>query len=383
MARILYEQIYDYLLEKIRNGEYQSGERLPSEKELIQQFNVSRITTKKAMEKLALQGLIQRSRGRGSFVMQTSIDGLEIFRPGGAQAYQVPNQQIPKHPKTGLIGVLIPDFDDSFGTRFLKAAQAQLKQHSLMMLLFRTGDDESIESDAIDRLLAQGVDGILVIPSHGEYYNERLLRLVVDRFPLVVIDRYMRGVPACSVYTDNYQAAKDLAAYLLETGHTHFGVLSPAPQGTSSLEDRLQGLTDALKQQDLTFRPQDHILTVSTLPGSFKQETIEKDHQIIASYLRETPMPVALVACEYNLALLTLQVTRDLGLLVPEQVSIACFDSNNNPFTPIQFTHIQQDEEGFASQSVKLLIDQISNREVQPRNIIPHTLILGQTTGKI
>ncbi len=64
----LYEQIYNSLLADIKNEKLKSGDRVPSEKELADHFQVSRITTKKALEKLSQDRVIQRVRGKGSFV---------------------------------------------------------------------------------------------------------------------------------------------------------------------------------------------------------------------------------------------------------------------------------------------------------------------------
>ena len=65
---IMYERIYGDLLAKIQSGDYQPGDRLPSEKELAELYGVSRITAKKAMDMLAKENQINREPGRGSFV---------------------------------------------------------------------------------------------------------------------------------------------------------------------------------------------------------------------------------------------------------------------------------------------------------------------------
>ena len=50
----MYKKIYDDLLEAIEKGIYPPGSKLPSEKELMEQYNVSRITSKKALEMLVI-----------------------------------------------------------------------------------------------------------------------------------------------------------------------------------------------------------------------------------------------------------------------------------------------------------------------------------------
>lgn len=70
MAKPKYLQIYEQIYKNIETGFYQPGAKLPSEKELSQNYAVSRITSKKALEMLADQGYIVRQPGRGSFVCQ-------------------------------------------------------------------------------------------------------------------------------------------------------------------------------------------------------------------------------------------------------------------------------------------------------------------------
>jgi len=67
----LYRQMEAILEGKIASGEYRSGQRLPSEKELAEQFGVSVITAKKALANLAERGLIARKQGKGTFVTTT------------------------------------------------------------------------------------------------------------------------------------------------------------------------------------------------------------------------------------------------------------------------------------------------------------------------
>ncbi len=64
----LYHRLYVLLRERIVNGTYRIGQILPTETELMQTFGVSRITVQRALNDLAEEGLVQRSRGRGTTV---------------------------------------------------------------------------------------------------------------------------------------------------------------------------------------------------------------------------------------------------------------------------------------------------------------------------
>jgi len=69
----LYYQLENILREKISSGEYRPGDPFPTEDQLVQSYKVSRITVRQALGALEKDGLITRSRGRGSFVTEGQV----------------------------------------------------------------------------------------------------------------------------------------------------------------------------------------------------------------------------------------------------------------------------------------------------------------------
>lgn len=65
----LYKEIYDDLKQKILNNEYKENAILPTEAELIEKYEVSRITMRRALSDLEHDGLIKRTRGKGTVVL--------------------------------------------------------------------------------------------------------------------------------------------------------------------------------------------------------------------------------------------------------------------------------------------------------------------------
>lgn len=64
----LYYQLENVLREKITSGNFEAGDRIPTELELIEEYGVSRITVRQALQALAEEGLIERKQGRGTVV---------------------------------------------------------------------------------------------------------------------------------------------------------------------------------------------------------------------------------------------------------------------------------------------------------------------------
>lgn len=69
-----YYQVYQILHQKIVLNEWEPGHMLPPEKDLQEQFEVSRATIRQALDMLVDEGLITRHRGRGSFVAEPTIE---------------------------------------------------------------------------------------------------------------------------------------------------------------------------------------------------------------------------------------------------------------------------------------------------------------------
>lgn len=63
-----YSIIKQYICEKIESGQWLEHSKVPSENELTEQFSVSRMTARRALQELTEQGLLVRSQGSGTFV---------------------------------------------------------------------------------------------------------------------------------------------------------------------------------------------------------------------------------------------------------------------------------------------------------------------------
>ncbi|MDY0406529.1 GntR family transcriptional regulator [Virgibacillus sp. 179-BFC.A HS] len=75
----LYQQVKQYLYDKITSGEWTVGHQLPAEKELAKQFDVSNITVKRAVLELVDDGLLRRQVGKGTFVTQIEEKDITKF----------------------------------------------------------------------------------------------------------------------------------------------------------------------------------------------------------------------------------------------------------------------------------------------------------------
>ena len=374
----LYEQVRNYILDEIRSGRLRPGDRVPSEKELAERFSVSRITSKRALAMLEELGLVDRARGKGSFVARRlpPLHQLPGAPPDPLPAEALPAQLAERRATTEAIGLVLPDASQSYGLELLCAIEERAAELGYNLVLRRTRGKQDEEEYAIDALTSgDAVQGLIVFPVHGEFYNTSLVRLVLENYPLVLVDRFLRGIPARAVYTDNVAAAHTLTSYLLDRGHRNIAFCSPPVANTSSIEGRMQGYTSALVErgygQDLV-----RCFTEcrSPLPGETTGPQMAADRKALAAYVTGEPTVTAFVACEYNVAILLRQALREMGAPL-DRYQIACFDSPNDGFTPPPFVHIKQDQRAMGHTAVDLLVAQLNGEIVPLQNIIPFTLV--------
>ncbi|MBO0996032.1 GntR family transcriptional regulator [Bacillus sp. SD088] len=370
----MYEQIYDELCKKIINKQYQEGDRVPSEKELAELYEVSRITSKKALELLANDGLIVRLPGKGSFVREVDLDK------------QVkPSKAMNERSKGLLIGLVMTDFDYGFGTHIVHGVEEASREHDCFPIIRRTMGLIENEIKAIKELLHLGVDGLIVFPAQGEYFNEEILRVAIDKFPLVLIDRYFKGIAATSISTDNVSATKKAIHYLFELGHENIGLITPPPVDTTAIEERMEGFTLAYDEKGLAVNKALWATDLtSTLPNAFTSENIREDIDKIKHYLQENPEITALFAVEYNLALIAKKAIEELELKVPKDISIVSFDSPEFPLADgYLFTHLKQQEKVIGRKAVENILKMKSNSSVSPRQLLEAELVIGESTTRI
>lgn len=384
-SKPMYEQIFEEVKQRIVTGRYAPGERVPSEKELADEYGVSRITSKKALEMMAGEGLIVRKPGKGSFVADPKADFADgtVSIDRGAGARQTPGPAA--KPELLTIGLVMTDFGNSYGTGLVYGMEEAARERDCFLVLRRSFGVPEQEEESIQKLLQLGVNGLIVFPAQGEYFNAEILKLVIRKFPLVLVDRHLKGVAAASISTDNAAAAKRATEYLFGLGHRHIAFLSPPPADTTAVEERIEGFIQAHAERGIAV---DRELwacgLTSTLPDSFRDDNIERDIAVLMEHLRSKPAITALFATEYNIALLAKTAVERLGLRIPDDISIVCFDSPPTRLgSGYAFTHMRQDEERMGRLAVEHVLHIRAGQTVPHKTALEATLVVGESTGPV
>lgn len=367
----LYQRIYNDILEGIRNRTFPAGSRLPSEKELAEQYGVSRITSKKALEMLADRNLITRRPGKGSYVLENA--GAEGEKSG------VNPLQSAIEGRGKLIGVVLDGFGAAYGSDIVNGIERECRKRNFHMILKCTYGNMAEESKAIEELIGLGVEGIILMCVQGETYNADVLRLSVEKFPIVMIDRELAGLPIPCVCTDNYQASKDLMALLIERGHRDICFLSHPSMQTSSVAARFSGYLDSLLEHGLRTNEDMWLRNLQAfLPRIGEDEGEERaDIKAVKTFIQENPQVTGFFAVGVELGTMVYKILRELGQ--DREKEVVFFDGvdevcDSNPI----FSHVVQDEYLMGTMAVKYLKNRIEGKEVPKRYNVPYKVVRGE-----
>jgi DNA-binding LacI/PurR family transcriptional regulator len=363
----LYKKIYNDLLGDIRNSKYPPGSCLPSESKISELYGVSRITSKKALEMLSEQNLIIRKPGKGSFVLgdEGEVVNVQEQRDSGSH-------------ENRIIGVLFDSFGDSFGSEVLLGIEKKCRLHGYDMILKCSHGNKEEETRAIKRFLEMGVSGMIIMCVHDDTYNDEVLRLSLQKFPMLLIDRQLKGIPIPFIGTDNYKASKELTNYLFDIGHKNICYVAPLSNETSTLVERQRGFVDCHLERGVITNDGNRIASlVSTLPSYHdvkEEDLIRQDIDKVMNFMMDNPSTTAYFAVEYGIAKLIYKAMKELA--VENEKVIVCFDGiKDNSLSP-HFAYIAQGQYKMGKASVDILSEIMNGNSVAESTLIPYDIVI-------
>lgn len=221
-----YLQVKRYLKAQILGNRLKG--KIPSERNLAEQCEVSYLTVRRSVGELVEEGLLYRERGRGTFVSELGKISKRTYNV----ALVVP-------PMYGM--------GSQYFAWVFSGLEGECHKHRYA-LFFATDASELLPmGPRAERQLARKVDGIIVFHMHTEGEDAQIIRM--SRFvPVVVLNEVVEGANIPSVVVDSFGGAHQAVKYLLDLGHRRIGhVTGPLDSmpGTERLEGYKSALTDA------------------------------------------------------------------------------------------------------------------------------------------
>ena len=364
----LYKKIQDYVRDLIEHENLTTGDRIPTEKELMERFRVSKITVVNALSGLASENVITRARGRGSFVGSIAMPSAESHADREKSV-----------PGTGLIGVILPFIQDYFAFRLISGIQQALGERGFRSMIMLTEGRVEKEKEAIRSLKQAGVEGLLIFPVDDQQYNEEILSMKLDHFPFVLIDRYLPGIETNYIASDGRLGTALAIEHLWKLGHREIAICSDSPPKTVTVQERIEGYMDALKMKGALINPA-HMIT------GFRLDDADSTDHPLYRYIRNR-MATAYITLNGRLGVHMYQMAERAGLKVPEDLSIVTFDDPTSIVEEFSiFTHIKQFEHQIGHQAATRLLEVIGgqrdkNGAAYSKVLLEPKLVVCRTTG--
>ncbi|MGM1047826.1 DNA-binding transcriptional regulator, LacI/PurR family [Paenibacillus uliginis N3/975] len=357
----LFEQMKDQVLNIILESGLKPHDPLPSEGELADRFGVSRMTGKLALQALQEEGIVYRLPRRGTFLADVELE--ELRQSAGMKlAYDS------KHPRrTGhYIALIVPSIDDYVGS-IITSVELAAKEQGFEVVIKVTGD-EAAEAKAVRSLSRQSdITGILLFPVDRKICGDHLLRLKLQKYPIVILDRQFNEIGFDSVSHDHYRGAYDMTSHLLRIGHREIGFITSHMNKVRSREERYQGYIDALLEWKVEIHA-DRMLFMEVNETGLTGVTAKQT--AIQTFLNTDCKLTAVFCSDDFLAMSTLNAALSLGFKLPERLSIAGFSNHSVlQYAQLRMTTVGQPMNDFGSSAVRLVMDRLDNPDGDPVTI--------------
>ncbi|WEV38911.1 GntR family transcriptional regulator [Lactobacillus sp. ESL0680] len=296
-----YLTIKETLKKEITFGHFQINQKLPTETELMQQFNKSRYAVRKALTELQNEHLIYKVQGSGMFIQDWN------------KKWQV-------NPESKTIGLICTHIADYIFPKIISQIDNEISEKEYSLLLANTHNQPSKERESLIKMLDSQVAGLIIEPSESAKTSPNLdiyKRIAKSKIPLLFINAEYSKLNFPSITNDDKKAETELIKYLLKLGHQRI-------LGIFQVDDlqgvhRMDGFVEAYQETNSNLSNSSIIMYNSHDPF----QAISKK---IAFYLKDSQKPTAIACYNDSLALLVLDMLKKMQLKVPEDISLVGFD---------------------------------------------------------
>ncbi len=368
MPTLLYEKVVEDITRQMTNRLITPGQRIPTEKELCRQYQVSSITVKRAMKELSRKGLVIRRPKLGTF----AADGAQLSSGSRGRTSQ-------KLSTLVFIGSFLNDELISATVHGLSVAGAEYDAH---LIVKSSLNDPVKEKELLHQLPDMDIDGAVIVPVQGATNTEQYFSLKLQhRFPFVLIDRYFEGLEVPHVTTDDIDVGYQLTRHLYDQGHRRIAFIGE-DISTTSCRQRYEGYTHALHDQHIAFDAGLVSLVLPYLIPEGENRNLEPELQGYRRLLAQPNRPTAVVAMNNYFAYNLIEVADELGLKIPDDLSVIGVGGSQTAHRckPV-LTYLRQDFEKIGMDAYESLKAYVENNTVR-HGIVPATLVPGHSVRR-
>lgn len=221
--------------------------------------------------------------------------------------------------RTGVIGVLVPRLTGQFFPEVLHSIATAASQAQRRIIICESNQDEQQERQQLSWLLTAQVEGLLVCAANATGSASHFEMARQQGVPLVFFDQASKCLSSSSVTLNNCQGAYEGVRHLLAQSRTRIALFT-GPQHLPAFRDHQEGYAEALREQGLPFNKR--LVQVGDL-------TLAAGRQHGRAMLASPVVPDAIFVSQDVVAIGAMQVLREHGLRIPEDIALAAFSSES------------------------------------------------------
>lgn len=343
-----HERIHRDLERQILEGRWKTGDRLPSEAELVERYGVSRITVGRAVRDLQRAGLVERRPGSGTYVRARAAG------PGG-----------------GSFGLLIPDLGETeiFEPICQGMMASPLAREHALLWGSPTGGGGAKEERAwrlCRQYIERGVAGVFFAPLERTGEKDAVNRRIADALdeaaiPIVLLDRPVLGYPERGhhdlVGIDNARAGHLITDHLLAMGRLRIAYVA-VPDSAATVDAREAGYRDALWQAGVRIE--------RTLIRRLDPADRSAVSELIAA-----EAPDAIVCANDHTAARLMHTLLELGNRIPEDIALVGIDDlEYAKLLPVPLTTFRQPTRAIGAAAFAAMLERVAHPELPARDIL-------------
>lgn len=269
---------------------------------------------------------------------------------------------------SGVIGCLVSDIGSPFSSILVKGISSECQKQGYQLILADSEDKAENERRAIDKLLEQSVDG-LIINSTGEN-DKYILELTSDHIPIVLADRPL-SIPGKidTVMTDNRASVFRAMQYLKKMGYTKVAFFSSTLKRNEVRRLRFYAFCDAHKE----------IFDVNSDPLTYFYDTQEDCTQKIREFVTNYASERIAIFAVNGVALLDVlnAIIKNTGIRIGSELGVCGFDNWGwADLIGPGITTITQDTWQVGAESARLLFRRIFGEESEEPTVTVYKNIL-------
>ena len=286
--------------------------------------------------------------------VQQAIQTLGYSPNFGAQALAA--------KRTNTIGAIIPTMENAIFARGMQAFQETLAENGITLIIASCSYRPELEEEQIRSLVARGADALLLI---GQSRPDATYQFLARRnIPYVLAWAHKKDSEHCYIGFDNQAAAQTITRQVLELGHRNLGVIVGLTQNNDRARDRITGIEHAIA---------DH--------GA---KTFQEGAKALDQLLANPTPPTAVICGNDVLAVGAVKRAKQLGLAVPEDLSITGFaDIEVSELIDPELTtvHVPHREMGIAA--AKSLIAMLKTQTPVESHLLETRIVNRQSLGPV